>query len=318
MAKVPVVKITGLDATLIRIEGVFSRELDTQVLNLEGRFVKKMDSAAARVFEAMAKDINVEGIVARRVMGSHAKTPKFLLENGAPQWEKLSPKYMKAKKKVSNTTFFWQYSGGLINTFRKQSQRMTRLSNNTARYEVDSKGKARLKNKVDPNDILFKPLKAMPAQGRNIGTRSKNYDIIYDESQTTPQVNYSAKSPKSGAVSETYVKQMSREITFGLFNGFTRFLIDGLNGKVSSSPEEYIMYEKSNSVITKKSNMAGKVGNLKSVSTTVERQMNLGRKLWYAKNGEVKKRELIQPYIKYYVKRVMIPLAEKTIGTIKV
>lgn len=317
MADKPTVIITGLDATLIRIEGRFSSALDKRILNNQGKFVKEMDRAASRVFEAMGKDIQVGGVVARRVMGSHANTPSFLISEGATPWEKLTPKYLKDKEKKIGNRNYWQYTGSMIKTFRTQSQRMARMSNNTARYQATGNGNFRPTFKADPNDVLFVPQKTIPAYGRNIGTRGKNYDFIYDAAEKAPQINYSAVSKKTGAVPEKYIKQMRRSIEFNVFNGYARFVADMLNGTVSSSPEDYVSMQRSGTQTIKNPKVAMANYDVTMNQGNFERRLYLKHKLWYRKDGKLKKRDLIQPYMKYFFRRVMLPLAQKTIKGIK-
>lgn len=304
MAKTPTVKITGLDATLIRIEGKFSSELDKKVLNLQGSFIKQMDKAASRLFEAMGKDISVGGNVARRVMGSHAKTPSFLVQQGA-RWEPLSEPYLLRKKRMMRqgkikTAYFWQYTGSMVKVFRAQSEKMVRISNNTSRYaSVEKNGVREAVFKPKPKDPLFLPLKNAPAQGKNIGTRGKNYDFIYDENLGV-QINYGANHKKQGAVPEKYVRQMNRRMDFSVFNGYAAYVNDMMEGRPPKSPESYFYSFNSKQVFDENR------GEFRTKGA-------LGIKLFYHRNGVLKKRDLISPYMRYYFKTVMLPLAQKTI-----
>lgn len=312
------VTITGLDSTLIKIEGKFSSALDRKLLSTQGKFVREMDRAAARVFEAMAKDVQIGNIVARRVMGSHSSTPSFLIAEGATPWEKLTPKYLKDKKEKTNNTHFWQYTGTMIKTFRTQSDRMARMSRNIAADRGTGNGNPRPIFKPDPNDALFIPQKTIPAYGKNVGTRGKNYDFIYDTKEKAPQINYSASSKKSGAVPEKYVKQMRRSLEFNVFNGYANYVKDMLNGTTSSSPEDYIGVQRSGSQIIKNPKSAMASYDVTLNSGNFERRLYLKHKLWYRRNGQLKKRDFIQPYFKYFFKKVMLPLAKKSIKGMKV
>ena len=319
MADKATVSITGLDSTLILIEGKFSSALDRRVLNTQGNFVKRMDKAASRVFEAMAKDISVNGIVARRVIGSHANTPSFLISEGATPWERLTPKYEKQKKKKLGNRNYWQYTGSMLRTFRTQSKQMLAMSDNSLRNQALGEGKYRPRYKNDPNDSLFLAQKTVPAYGRNIGTRGKNYDFIYDEQEKAPVINYSALSKKTGAVPEKYVKQMRRQVSFNLFNGYARYVSDMLNGTVSSSPEDYIAFQRSGTQTIKKPTKAVISDPTVAFKTDkFERRLFLKHKLWYRRDGQLKKRDLVQPYMRYYFKRVMLPLAKKLLTGMKV
>lgn len=312
------VTITGLDDTLIRIEGKFSSELDKRLLNTRGSFVREMDRAASRVFEAMGKDVQIGNIVARRVMGSHSSTPSFLITEGATPWEKLTPKYLKDKKKKTGNRYFWQYTGTMIKTFRTQSLHMARMSRNILADRGTGNGASRPVFKSDPKDILFTPQKTIPAYGKNIGTRGKNYDFIYDEKERVPQINYSTASKKTGAVPEKYIKQMNRSLEFNVFNGYANYVKDMLNGTVSSSPEDYVGSQRSGTQVIKSGKAAMANYDVTLNSGNFERRLYLKNKLWYRKNGKLKKRELLQPYFKYFFKRVMLPIAQKTIKGIKV
>ena len=322
MAKAPTskntVEITGLDNLLIRLEGKFSVELDRKILSTRGSFVRAMDQAASRVFTAMAKDVSVGGIVARRVMGSHASTPSYLLTNGASAWEKLDPKYMKRKKAMSGNRKYWQYTGKMIEQFRETGTEMARISGNVSRYANTGDGTYRDLTKKDPKDRLFLPNKSIPAYGRNKGTRSYLYDFEYSLNDPAPKVNYSARHKTlSGKVPESSVVQMKRQLEFDVFHGFARYMAETLEGRVSASPEDYVgvLYSGSQKVSKPRSGTA----DLDKVGSDYERRVFLKYKLYYRKKGqEYKKRELIQPYMKYFYNKVMIPLAEKTIKGLKV
>lgn len=318
----PTVTLTGIDATLIRIEGRFSQKLDQKVLNLQGSFIKQMDKAASQVFRAMSVDTQVGGNVARRVMGSHAGTPSFLVAEGA-RWEPLSPAYLKRKRRlvsgdstskeagVVKTTNFWEYSGGLKKAFRTQTERLTRLSNNTQRYESikDKKtGDYKTVFKPKPGDELFAPLRFAKASGKNLGTRAKNYDFVYDES-TGASLNYSAKNTaRSGVVPDRYVKQMNRYIQFDVFRGYAQYISDTMEGKTATSPEAYLLKEGAGK---RTASLTNKYGVFNPVTGNFEQKMPMGIKLFYRKNGQTHQRQLIQPYMRYYFKKIMVPLAKK-------
>lgn len=322
MAKeLPPVTVTGIDATLIRIEGRFSRELDKKVLNLQGSFIKQMDKAASQVFRAMSVDTQVGGNVARRVMGSHAGTPSFLVAEGV-KWEPLSREYLRKKRKYMSgdskakdagkvkTTNFWEYTGGLKKAFRVQTERLARISNNTQRYEsfVNPKtGKRDAIFKPKPGDELFTPLRFAKASGRNLGTRAKNYDFVYDES-TGPSLNYAATNTKSGPVPDRYVKQMRRGLQFDVFRGYAQYIQDAMTGKTAGSPEAYIEKEAAGRRIVTENN---KYGVFNQTTKQYEDIMPMGVKLFYRKNGDKHQRQLIQPYMRYYFKKIMLPLARK-------
>lgn len=320
MADQPTVTITGLDNALIRIEGKFSSALDRRVLNIQGSFVKQMDRAASRVFEAMGKDVQIGGIVARRVMGSHANTPSFLLQEGATPWEKLTPKYEKQKKKRNGNRNYWMYTGAMIKTFRTQSERMARMSNNTLRYAAANNPQGYASRFSAKNtDPLFTPQKTIPAYGRNVGTRGKNYDFIYDAAEKAPKINYSEASKKAGAVPEKYVKQMRRTVEFNVFNGYAKFVSDMLQGTVSTSPEDYLKSVTSGTQIIKnpRTVIANPDVYFNKTTGQFERRLNLGYKLHYRRDGKLKQRDLVQPYMRYFFKRVMVPLARNTIRGMK-
>lgn len=319
----PPVTITGIDSTLIRIEGRFGRKMDKKMLNLQGRFIKEMDRAASQLFRSMAVDTQVGGNVARRVMGSHMGTPSFLVAEGA-KWEPLNPDYLKRKRRMLSgdskdkdagkvkSAFFWEYTGSLRKAFRSQTERMVRISNNTQRYasfQDPVTGAYSERLKTQPGDELFPPLKGVKATGGNLGTRSKNYDFVYDESSNIPNIKYSAShKTKTGAVPERYVKQMKRYVQFDIFNGYAQYVKDTLEGRSSPSPEAYI------SQLAAGSRVVG-AGNKKAVFNPTtgqfEAKLNMGVKLFYMRNNVVHQRQMIQPYMRYYFKKIMVPLARK-------
>lgn len=323
----PTVTLTGIDATLIRIEGRFSQKLDQKVLNLQGSFIKQMDKAASQVFRAMSVDTQVGGNVARRVMGSHAGTPSFLVAEGA-KWEPLSYEYLRRKRRLMSddsksreagkvqTANFWEYSGGLKKAFRNQTERMARLSNNTQRYESlknEKTGDYRTVFKPDPGDELFTPLRFAKATGKNLGTRAKNYDFVYDES-TGASLNYSAKNTtKSGPVPDRYVKQMNRYIQFDVFRGYAQYISDTMAGKTATSPEAYLANEGAGKkrASTNPNSKSYAYGVTNTRTGDFEQKMPMGIKLFYRKNGDKHQRQLIQPYMRYYFKKIMVPLAKK-------
>ena len=327
MAKAPTaappVSIRGIDATLIRIEGKFSTELDKRVLNLQGRFIREMDRAASQVFKSMAVDSQVGGNVARRVMGSHAGTPSFLVSEGA-NWEPLSEDYLKRKKRMVSgnskeknagkvkSTFFWEYTGSLRKAFRSQTERMARQSNNTQRYaSIQNKttGVYSLYQKSKPADELFKPLKMAAATGKNTGTRSKNYDFVYSETASGPSITYSGNQPgKSGVVPDRYVKQMNRYIQFDVFNGYAQYIKDTLEGKSASSPEDYVSAMSAGSRPTGSNN---KRATFNPSTARFEQKLTMGIKLFYMRSGVKHQRQMIQPYMRYYFKKIMVPLSKK-------
>lgn len=319
--ELPPVTLTGIDATLIRIEGRFSQELDKKVLNLQGRFIKQMDKAASQVFRSMSVDTQVGGNVARRVMGSHAGTPSFLVAEGA-KWEPLSGEYLRKKRRLVsgesqskdagkvNTTNFWEYTGSLKRAFRTQTERLVRLSNNAQRYrsiEDPKTGERKAVFTPKPGDELFPPLKLAKATGGNLGRRAKNYDFVYTETGTS--ISYSAKNTaRSGVVPDRYVKQMNRYIQFDVFRGYSEYIRDVMEGKTATSPEAYI----SGQIAGKRVVSAGnKYGTFNALTGDFEQKMPMGIKLFYRKNGATHQRQLIQPYMRYYFKKIMLPLAKK-------
>ena len=217
------------------------------------------------------------------------------------------------------STYFWEYTGSLRKAFRNQSEKMARQSNNTQRYASIQGGASGVYNvfqKTKPKDELFEPIQAVGATGANIGTRAKNYDFVYDESTGTSTISYSSKHPsKTGQVPERYVKQMNRYIQFDLFNGYAQYIKDTLEGRTSSSPEDYIA---SMTAGSRDVGAGNKRGVFNSSTGKYEQNLPMGIKLYYQRNGATQQRQMVQPYIRYYFKKVMVPLAKKLLnGQIK-
>lgn len=327
MAKAPLstVSIIGLDVTLLRIEGKFSTAIDKKVLNLQGRFIKEMDKAASQVFKSMAVDTKVHGNVARRVMGSHAGTPSYLVAEGA-KWEPLSKNYLRRKKRLMSgdskdkmngkvsSTHFWEYTGSLRKAFRVQTEKMARMSNNTLRNSNIQNGKGSVysehqKNK--PKDELFTPIKSINARGGNRGTRAKNYDFVYDETASSGKISYSATHKNlTGIVPEKSVKQMNRYLEFDVFRGYAEYIKDTIEGKKATNPETYIAGLSAGRGIVGAKN---RNGTYNAQTKNYERKLEMGFKLFYKKNGVSAQRQMIQPYIRYYFKKIMVPLAKKLV-----
>ena len=129
--------ISGLDNTLLMIEGRFNLGMDERVLNVTGEFAKQMDMAAQKVFKGMAVGAETRGLRALPVMGTNLSTPSFLVDVPADQsWRPLNQKYKNRKKSLVSkgrlrTVNMWEYSGSLKRIFQKKSAQLTKISGNT-------------------------------------------------------------------------------------------------------------------------------------------------------------------------------------------
>ena len=108
---------------------------------------------------------------------------------------------------------------------------------------------------------------------------------------------------------------MNRYIQFDLFNGYAQYIKDTLEGRTSSSPEDYIA---SMTAGSRDVGAGNKRGVFNSSTGKYEQKLPMGIKLYYQRNGATQQRQMVQPYIRYYFKKVMVPLAKKLLnGQIK-
>lgn len=324
MAKKPTVSITGMDNMLLIIEGRFKQEMDKKVLDVTGPFITAMDSAAKKVFKAMATDVQVEGLRARPVMGTHTKTPSFLSRYipDDQSWRPLNKKYLKRKKTLvalgrMTTANLWENSGSLKKIFSNKSASLTAIGGNSFKdrnffNKKTNTYSSRPLDMTDPKDKLFHAI--VPAQGRNVGRNSLGYDIEYNSWSTTPTINRTSqhKTKIAGAYPRTQFGRLVRTIEFDVFGGFAKFVNQALSGAGPvMSPEDFIAEIKSGGQNVYKKNGQDRVWDDKSQRYVADKRIK--DKLYYFTQGKRQQRALIQPYIRYYYRQIMIPLARKLI-----
>ena len=327
MSKKSYVEVTGIDNLLLTIEGKFNQSLDEKVLNATGSFAREMDRAAQKVFKAMAVGAETQGFRASPVIGTNMKTPSFLQPHipQGQEWKPLNKKYLRRKKSLVSqgrlkTTNMWEYSGSLKNILKERSTEFTRMSGNTFGYRstINPQTGFHESKKISgrkKEDILFR---AIPAIGKNLGVNSLGYDFFY--ATTTPTVTYTDKHPKkaSGTVMDNrYLANMKRSVSFNIFNGFAKYVQDSLasSGPKRPSPEDFIgeiIGGRAQYTLPKEN----RVEIVKDKQTVYVRDLKLKNKLYYFSKGKRQQRALIQPYMRYYFNKVMVPLARKLIGKV--
>lgn len=324
MSKKSYVEVTGIDNLLLTIEGKFNQSLDEKVLNATGSFAREMDRAAQKVFKAMAVGAETQEFRASPVIGTNMKAPSFLQPHipQGQEWKPLNKKYLRRKKSLVSqgrlkTTNMWEYSGSLKNILKQRSTEFTRMSGNTFGYRstINPQTGFHESKKISgrkKEDILFR---AIPAIGKNLGVNSLGYDFFY--ATTTPTVTYTDKHPKkaSGTVMDNrYLANMKRSVSFNIFNGFAKYVQDNLDG-LRPSPEDFI-----GEIIGGRAyyNLPRKnrVEATRDGQTVYVRDLKLKNKLYYFSKGKRQQRALIQPYMRYYFNKVMVPLARKLIGKV--
>jgi hypothetical protein len=324
MAKKSYVEVTGMDNLLLTIEGRFNQSLDERILNATGDFAREMDRAAQKVFRAMAVGAETQGFRASPVIGTNMKTPSFL-QSHIPQgqeWKPLNKKYLRRKKSLVKqgrlkTANMWEYSGSLKNILKQRSTEFTRMSGNTFGYRstINPQTGFHESKKISSrkkDDILFR---AIPAIGQNLGGNSLGYDFFY--AGITPTVTYTDKHPRkaSGTVMDNrYLANMKRSVSFNVFNGFAKYVQDNLDG-LRPSPEDFI-----GEIVGGRAQYTlpgrKRVEVTRSGQTIYVRDLKLKNKLYYFSKGKRQQRALIQPYMRYYFNKVMVPLARKLIGKV--
>lgn len=324
MAKKPTVTITGMDNMLLVIEGKFNQEMDKKVLDVSGPFITAMDNAAKKVFKAMAVGAETNGLRARPVMGTHVKTPAFLAADipADQSWRPLNRKYLNRKKSLVSkgrirTTNMWEKSGSLKNIFRSQSAKLTKITGNTFRDKTffntqTGQYDSRRLNMKNPEDRLFKTI---PVQGRNTGRNSLGYDIEYNSWSQVPTVKYTAAHPTKATgttMARSRLGSMKRTMEFDIFGGFAKYMNQVLSGTgPTMAPEDFIANIKSGGVTTYKNPNQNKMQD--QLSERPVRDKLIQDKLYYFTQGKREQRALIQPYMRYYYRQIMIPLARKLI-----
>ena len=323
MAKPPVT-LTGVDTMLLTIEGRFNQEMDKKVLDVSGPFITAMDAAAKKVFKSMAVGAESGGIRAYPVMGTHTKAPSFLAPYipSGQEWRPLNKKYLRYKKKMvlrgkMETANMWSKSGGLRRQFKTNSAMLTTKTGNTFRdkqffNEKTGEYDSRKLNMQKPEDRLFKTI---PVQGRNTGKNALGYDFEYNTWSQVPTVKYTAAHPTKATgttMPRSRLGSMRRAIEFNVFGGFAKYVQGQLEGTgPQMSPEDFI------ATITlgdKKHQKNPNAKNMTDVLSGNVKNKRIKNKLYYFVKGKRQQRALIQPYMRYYFNKIMIPLARKLLG----
>lgn len=324
MAKKPTVSVTGMDSMLLVIEGRFNQEMDKKVLDVTGPFITAMDSAAKKVFKAMAVGAESGGLRARPVMGTHTKTPTFLAADipADQTWTPLNNKYLARKKSLVSkgrlrTANMWENKGGLKRVFVANSAKFAKISGNTFRDKTFFNNKtgeydSRRLNMSKVEDRFFKTI---PVQGRNTGRNALGYDIEYTPLSQVPTVKYTAAHPTKATgttMPRSRLGSMRRTIEFDIFGGFAKFVNQALSGVGPvMAPEDFIAEIKAGGQNVYKKNGADRVWDADSQRYIADKRVK--DKLYYFTQGKRQQRALIQPYIRYYYRQIMIPLARKLI-----
>lgn len=336
MAKQPTVTFSGFDDLFVGISARFNRQMDEVFFGKNNTFIKELDKMAGKVFQAMSTGVNVQGFRAYPAMGVYHSMPSFLREFTDEEWEPLTKDYLKRKKRLMQnhtnvnkankssldrvkTTAFWEYKGGLKKYFRSQSRLLTAKTNNlmTIKAPVATLGVGNhmfsdVIKKQNAGLGIYDGLRT-PSEGR--------FDFTYDpKSQGRPiTAVYSKNHPKAGTpVTSQTISSIRRSIQFDLFRGLTQHML-AIEGKAPPpSPEDYIAGIQMGSPDGKRMQQVQVKGKTMYLTGTGElleigafQNTSVGNKLYYRKNGQIKYRKLITPYMRYYAKRIMAPFALK-------
>lgn len=335
----PTVEITGGDDLLIALSGKFKKGLEDRFLKRNSVFLTELDKASVKVFQAMATGMTVNGLRANPVIGTHQNTPSFLAAEGA-DWEPLRKDYFKRKKRLMSgrrsdgkassdkdvgsvkTTAFWQYKGELKRFFARQSKNLTRISNNA--ILLNSENPQLDKNNWMFSEAINKTNISLKISGGFKNSKPDSFDFKY----TPNEVRSISATRKTGVNAGSLVRsqdisKMTLTVEYNLFQGFKKH-VDSLMGIGSApSPEDYIagIQFSTNKKLTRLQQYRNKRGKVthyldgKGNFISVENASNnpLAHKLFYRRDGQLKQRQLIQPYMRYYVKRILKPLASKLI-----
>lgn len=328
MASKPIVQVSGFDDLFITIDRRFNTQLDQVFFSKTNSVIKQIDFASSKVFSAMASGANVQGHQALPVMGRYASLPGFLSEFTEP-WEPLSAEYVKRKKRYNEIkgssarpNTFWQYKGQLKRYFQKYSARLVRDSgnafmNNSSEQYTDPFTKETMF--TQNHKQLNAALKITP------GYKSKAaglYDFEYDPKGKRPvKATHTQASPKFGLpVTAQTLSSIRRSVRFDLFRGLQLHLEAMQGNKVMASPEEYISGIQLDDTKGGRMQQINKGTHYMSpTGKAVERKdfnnTGIGIKLHYIKkDGVLRSRPLITPYMRYYAKKVLVPLSKKLIS----
>lgn len=327
MARQPYAQVQGVDGLLLTIEGRFSTAMDEALLDNTGKFIKEMDIAARKVFRAMANGATTNGIRANPIMGTNVKVPGFIAEYvpADQKWEPLTKEYLKRKKRMVArgqipSANMWKYSGDLIRYFSRNSANLTNNTGNTFSrhrfFNTDTnRYDSRKHSNKNPEDVMFKKVQAI---GKGLGSSSKGYDFTYIEG--IPVVKYPAnhRSNPNGYAKPQYIANMQRQVSFNLFKGLAAYAEGILNNDLMAmSPEQFIEDIGIKTKVPVKFTKSTGADGFKMELATNRLDKKLGHKLYYfvGKNhSKRKQRGLIQPYMYYYVNKIMRPLAQKLIS----
>ena len=328
MASKPTVKLSGFDDLFITIDRRFNTSMDRLFFARTNSVIKQIDAASSKVFSAMASGATVQGHQALPVMGRYASLPNFLAEYTEP-WEPLTKEYIRRKKRYNEIkgssvrpNAFWQYKGQLKRYFQKYSARLVRdsgnaMMDNSSQQYTDPFTKETMF--TQNNKQMNAALKMQP------GYKSKAaglYDFEYDPKGKRPvKATYTSASPKFGTpVSSQAVSSIRRSVRFDLFRGLQLHLEAMQGEKTMASPEEYIsgiQMGDSKGIrmqqINKGTHYMSPGGDI--VSRKDFNNTGIGIKLYYRKkDGVLRSRPLITPYMRYYANKVLLPLSKKLIS----
>lgn len=120
------------------------------------------------------------------------------------------------------------------------------------------------------------------------------------------------KTKATGIVmNNRYLGNMKRSISFDVFGGLAKFVQTTLEGNSEAlSPEDFIA-EITGGVAQYKNAGANRVWDANK--NAFVRDLRIKNKLYYFAQGKRQQRALIQPYMRYYFQKVMLPLARKLI-----
>ena len=329
----PSATITGLDDLLVNISGKFNKGMDDYFFGKNSVFIKEMDKAAAKVFQAMATGATLNGHRAYPAMGVYHSLPAFL-KPFTEEWEPLGKEYLKRKKRLMQnhtgksaksskerikTTAYWEYKGTLKRYFQHHSPTLTAKSNNLMekRATVATVGYDEhiFSDVVKNQNARF----SMTAGLNNKGM--SRFDFTYNPTGNGRPIGatYGKGHAKSGMpVTSQSLSSIKRHVQFDLFRGLRQHLL-AIEGKAPPpSPEDYIAGIQTSSADGKRMQQIKGTGqymnsDMKVFEKGSFKDTSIGIKLSYQKNGVTKYRGLITPYMRYYAKRVLEPMAKKLI-----
>ena len=329
MASKPTVELSGFDNLFITIDQRFNTKMDQLFFSKTNSIIKEIDSAASKVFSAMASGVTIQGHQALPVMGRYASLPSFLAEYTEP-WEPLTKEYIQRKRRYNSVkginarpNTFWQYKGQLKRYFQKHSARLVRdsnnaMMNNTSQQYVNPVNKETMFSQSwkDKNAAL----KMMP------GYKSKAagmYDIEYTpKGNRNVRASYTKASPNYGTpVSSQTLSAIRRSVRFDLFRGLQLHLEAMQGNRSYASPEEYIagiqLASDAKGIRMQQINKGTQYMSPEGVVVSRKDFNNtgIGIKLHYRrKDGILRSRPLITPYMRYYANKVLVPLSKKLIS----